>query len=813
MADVEVRFGANIQSLVSGIDQVKSSIDSIRSRLDGVAEAFGVAFSVEGIEKFVESTAALGSKIESVGAMLGASNQEVIELGGFAKLAGVSLDSFAQGFDRLTLNIQKSTKDGLNPAAQALRVLQLNARDLIGLGAEDYFIKLADAVSRFNPSLNLTNALTALGVRNAAAWVPVLLQGGEHFREFKAAVDQASEGLAAAVPGMANTHEKLVLLGASAESLGARVFSTLKPAIDAAITGLTGFIQKLDTGTIRGYALALTDTLGNAIAGIAGFFGAASVTVDDFNKSLDNMLSKADRIGKGSAFGAAVGGGLGALTGVGALPGAAAGAGVGGYIAANSTPIPQDQYEAEVEAIQAGDYELAAAIANGSKKVEETTKQGAGQVADSVSKGGETIVDRIRQMQAQIKAALLPHYNTADLATALGMPKGGDKLNAGGINFGAGDSSKAAMEAAQGQIKAAELAYQGIAEKLKSAFDLHKITEDQKTAATVAAVNVREDAEMKALDAELARGGLSLAETEKIENQRSEIILKAINDRQKAQDEGLKEDTKEWQTALAPIESAWNSQLRSLLSGTETFSAAMKKVFGDLVLDAIEQFEKLAVEKAAAGLAGSVGGTGTGGGLLGGIGSLVGSLFGGGGQSAALATAGTTLTTAGTSLNASAAALSGAAATLTGSAGAGAAGGAVSGAASGAGGGLFGDILGKVGGLIGDMVIPGFATGAWEIPSAAGGMWTVGGGGSLAVLHPRETVLPSAAATGFRAMAEGRMPGQGGDNAAMAGHMARQTRTMQDIHEALTSNTASQRRSNSSLESSVDQLRRALIRR
>jgi hypothetical protein len=706
--------------------------------------------------------AGLGSHIEEVGAKLGASNQQVVDLTGLAALGGESVDELATAMERFSLNVQKSTKDGTNPAAAALKALNLNARDLIGVPVTEYFGKLSDAVSKFNPSLNLTNAVMTLSGRSIANLLPTLLQGREHVDEFMQAWDRASEGLAGAVPGMADTHEKLLLLQQSTESLGARIFSTLKPAIDSVITSITGWVESLDTDRIRTAVADIGEVTISVIENIAEFFVQATAEVDKFIAKLGQL----DLVRVGLNI---LDPNLGDLI------------------------LGKDQnLDKQLADIQSKMDTGLAAVRESAAKYREAFASAVPKPGTGGAMGAEVI-----GIQQQALAAMEAYQ----------------RKNIGGINFGAGDAGKAAMEAAQGQIKAAELAYQGTAEKLKSTFDLHKITEGQKTAATVAAINVREDAELKALNDEQQQGGLTVAERQKIEDQKTQIVMKAINDRQKAQDEGLKEDTKEWQTALAPIESAWNSQLRSLLSGTETFSAAMKKVFGDLVLDAIEQFEKLAVEKAAAGLAGSVGGTGTGGGLLGGIGSLVGSLFGGGGQSAALATAGTTLTTAGTSLNASAAALSGAAATLTGSAGAGAAGGAVSGAASGAGGGLFGDILGKVGGLIGDMVIPGFATGAWEIPSAAGGMWTVGGGGSLAVLHPRETVLPSAAATGFRAMAEGRMPGQGGDNAAMAGHMARQTRTMQDIHEALTSNTASQRRSNSSLESSVDQLRRALIRR
>ena len=47
-----------------------------------------------------------------------------------------------------------------------------------------------------------------------------------------------------------------------------------------------------------------------------------------------------------------------------------------------------------------------------------------------------------------------------------------------------------------------------------------------------------------------------------------------------------------WQGYFSTIEGGFNSQLRSLLSGQETFAQAMKKIFADLVISFIESEEK-----------------------------------------------------------------------------------------------------------------------------------------------------------------------------------------------------------------------------
>ena len=72
---------------------------------------------------------------------------------------------------------------------------------------------------------------------------------------------------------------------------------------------------------------------------------------------------------------------------------------------------------------------------------------------------------------------------------------------------------------------------------------------------------------------------------------------------QKLQDQQLQQDTKDWENALKPLQSAFDSQLRGLLSGTETWAQAMKKIVGDLVIQFIEGAETMAVRWASIELA------------------------------------------------------------------------------------------------------------------------------------------------------------------------------------------------------------------
>jgi hypothetical protein len=69
-----------------------------------------------------------------------------------------------------------------------------------------------------------------------------------------------------------------------------------------------------------------------------------------------------------------------------------------------------------------------------------------------------------------------------------------------------------------------------------------------------------------------------------------------VQDRQKIDDQGLQSQMQTWNKYSQQIEGAFNSQLKGLLSGTETFGQAVKNISSQLVMKVIEDLEKWAVE-------------------------------------------------------------------------------------------------------------------------------------------------------------------------------------------------------------------------
>lgn len=245
-----IEIGAKIDKLVEGVDKSESKLDELKEHAEAVGESvakvgelFGIAFTADALKEFVLSMAELGEKTERTAAMLGISVQSALQLQGAAKLTGTDMDGLAMSIERMSLNIQHAGRDSVNPTAQALKLLGLSAKELIGLPADQYFERLAEAVSKFNPSLNLTNAVMQIGGRGIAQMIPMLQKGAEGYKEMTAELDEAQGAMAKQIPGMAETNEKINLLSLATQSLGAALFTAFKPAIDGVVSSLTQLVE------------------------------------------------------------------------------------------------------------------------------------------------------------------------------------------------------------------------------------------------------------------------------------------------------------------------------------------------------------------------------------------------------------------------------------------------------------------------------------------------------------------------------------------------------------------------------------------
>jgi hypothetical protein len=157
-------------------------------------------------------------------------------------------------------------------------------------------------------------------------------------------------------------------------------------------------------------------------------------------------------------------------------------------------------------------------------------------------------------------------------------------------------AARMAADDLRSQMRLGTIAYQTEMEHLKMLLASHEITEEQKTAATIAAIQERLARRNSEIDAEMAKAQNDVVRYRHLQNEKAEIAKKADLEITKAEDQATLKSIQQWKAAADQIASAFDSQLQKLLAGTEKWSQAMKNIAADLVLKMIEQQVRLTAE-------------------------------------------------------------------------------------------------------------------------------------------------------------------------------------------------------------------------
>ena len=146
----------------------------------------------------------------------------------------------------------------------------------------------------------LTANVTAAFGRGFADLMPLLIQGGDSFKELEASVRKVQEGLASTLPGISETEAKLTMLKLSSQAFAAQVFTALKPAADAAIDGFAALTRSITLDDIRDTANKIANVLVDIAASVAVFMVKAGVQVDNLKTKLTSLGGfKIDLIAEG----------------------------------------------------------------------------------------------------------------------------------------------------------------------------------------------------------------------------------------------------------------------------------------------------------------------------------------------------------------------------------------------------------------------------------------------------------------------------------------------------------------------------------
>lgn len=658
-SDVEVTIGATLQGLEGTLAGAREAVEGFTGQLEalsgigrsisGLGEAFAAAFAVEGIRRFIESMAELGLSTERASEVLGVPTEQIGGLSLAAEASGLSIDSLEMAFTRLSRNVVDQSAS----AKRALDALGLTFSDLAGKNATQQFDVLAGAFSRIQDGATKDAIGVELFGRGFYNLLPLINQGAGAMAQWQEAADRAGTSLSSnTVQAMEETHAKLTELGAAFQGLGVAAFNEFGAAIRGAIDILTGWVEGITSainsaGSLRdiidllaqsfqlvesGAVVAQNaihtlvvaggsgvtvliegfETLGHVVAdifaalagGIEGFFSGlvtagkeATMAVAKQFEDLGSVISSAlhgDFAGAKAAFGQT-------FTDIAASNAAIRGAFSKAGGSFDFSKVEQDyaQGASNIRKIQS----------DASKAITDSNAQTVAQLDYIWRAGDEKIENTEKQHQAKMAAA--------------GGGKGG---KGGGADKAQLTDLEAEIDAYKAQAKQKETI---LAEELKT----HQISMKQWLQQSRDALEDERQDMQDAYSRELAIAGLTSAQIANIKKQEQQALAQI--DQQELQDQmkAAEATQKQWQEAASTIENAFNSQLHGLLSGTTSWSQAMKNIALDLAEDFIKAIEKMVVQwimgiaqmktaSAALSLGGGAGGLF--GSLLGGLGGLIG---------------------------------------------------------------------------------------------------------------------------------------------------------------------------------------------
>jgi hypothetical protein len=155
---------------------------------------------------------------------------------------------------------------------------------------------------------------------------------------------------------------------------------------------------------------------------------------------------------------------------------------------------------------------------------------------------------------------------------------------------------RSAQEAISGQVQAEQ---NGLREKLSAYADdarNHRITEDEKLQASRDVVEQSYEAEITLVDRKRALAQSSLSDRQRIDNQISELERSEQRQLTALTRQALDEQGQSYLRFGNVVAGAFNSQLRGLLSGTESWRDAFRNMLAELLIDFIASTDRMVVQ-------------------------------------------------------------------------------------------------------------------------------------------------------------------------------------------------------------------------
>jgi hypothetical protein len=357
LRDAEKRlklFGERFKEVGSAVAMAGAAVAALGGAIVGLAAAGIAAFT------------SIAGDLSDLAAQTGLSAELMSELDTALKDAGSNVDDFAKSVVKMRKAISEAN-GGSKSAIEALDRLGLKAEDLIGLSADEQFLRIAEAISRVkNPTDRMALAMELFG-KSAYKMLPVLEAGGAGIEAFRKRARElgftisgetadAADALGTQIEILQDQFKRVaVAIGESVLPYAQALVATMQDIVGRAIEFIRANSELvvavvavgsalLVVGTVVGVVGAAIVALGAVIAAVGTIAGAAATVIGAILTPV-GLVVAAVTVAAGAAL--YLSGAFGTLWEAGV----------------RSAEGVRDAWTGVTDAISAGDYQLAGRIA------------------------------------------------------------------------------------------------------------------------------------------------------------------------------------------------------------------------------------------------------------------------------------------------------------------------------------------------------------------------------------------------------------------------------------------------------------------
>ena len=293
--------------LEAGASKAERELSRLQTRAVAVGTAMGkfIADAAQGVARgLYNMTLGVAKSVEQMDLMsrqIGVSTEGLTRLQYAAsQMANVSDQQFGMAMRRMTRRIAEAA-EGAGPAADAIRALGLEARELARLKPDEQFRRLADALKNTEHQGSRLRATMAIFDTEGMPLVNMLAQGADAIRELENEADRLGATIGEDLVNRSRAFQtELTKLNSVKRGLQQRIASELLPTLTNLVSKFTdteGAAKSLDTASrvaatgVRLLASAgaiivgIFNTVGEALGGIAA--AVVSLVQGRFSEALD----------------------------------------------------------------------------------------------------------------------------------------------------------------------------------------------------------------------------------------------------------------------------------------------------------------------------------------------------------------------------------------------------------------------------------------------------------------------------------------------------------------------------------------------